>query len=231
MADTGAETIAVSDQEWSEVEAQIHVLRSTAQVKGMFTIIRDCKTTRSDFVFHANRLTRLLVEFGLSFLPYEETQVVTPTGDAYEGLKFKSNICGVSIIRSGEAMEDALRSVCRAVRIGKILIQRNKDSDRRELIYARLPEDVASRHVILMDPVAASGKTVLRAMEILLEKGVPEENIVFVTLIASQPALLRLAKAYPATTICVGEVDTSTQNALVYPGLGQFGDRYFGTEE
>ena len=172
-----------------------------------------------------------MVEFGLSFLPFKEQNVVTPTGDVYSGLAFTESLCGVAIIRSGEAMEDALRSVCRSVRIGKILIQRNAEQPEvRDLIYARLPDDIADRRVILMDPITASGLTILRAMRVLIDSGVPEENIIFITLIASRLALVRFAAAFPAATVCVGEIDADCESGLVLPGLGTFGDRYFGTE-
>ena len=77
-----------------------------------------------DFVFYADRLLRLVVEAGLGFLPFADKAVTTPTGDAYCGVEFASGICGVSVIRSGEAMEGALRACCKGIKIGKILIHR-----------------------------------------------------------------------------------------------------------
>ena len=67
-------------------------------------------------------------ETGLNYLPYEKDSVTTPTGVKFEGVKFGSHICGVSIVRAGEAMEVSLRSVCKSVRIGKILIQRDEST-------------------------------------------------------------------------------------------------------
>ncbi|KNC51448.1 uracil phosphoribosyltransferase [Thecamonas trahens ATCC 50062] len=196
----------------------------------MFTIIRNRETVRSDFVFTCDRLTRLVVEFALSLLPYESKTVITPTGDEFVGLSWASSICGVAVIRSGESMEDALRSVCGPVRIGKILIQKNTEENSRDLIYARLPEDVSSRKVLLMDPVASSGRTIIRAMKVLLKSGVPEENVILVTLVASRRAVCSILAAFPGLTICVGEVDEAVKGDYVVPGLGTFGDRYYGTD-
>jgi uracil phosphoribosyltransferase len=78
----------------------------------MHTIIRDATTSKNDFVFYSDRLNRLLVEAGLGHLPFAEKTVVTPTGAPYLGVDFTRGICGVSIIRSGEAMETALRECC-----------------------------------------------------------------------------------------------------------------------
>jgi uridine kinase len=75
----------------------------------MHTILRDHNTSKNDFVFYANRMCRLVVEAGLGHLPFKEKTVITPAGEQYTGVEFAKGICGVSVIRSGEAMENALR--------------------------------------------------------------------------------------------------------------------------
>jgi uracil phosphoribosyltransferase len=99
-------------------------LPQTAQLEALYTIIRDKETKRGDFLFYSDRIIRLLVEEGLNHLPVVPKNVTTPTGANYDGVGFEGRICGVSILRAGEAMEAGLREVCRSVRIGKILIQR-----------------------------------------------------------------------------------------------------------
>jgi uracil phosphoribosyltransferase len=123
-------------------------------------MIRDRATGRADFIFHANRIIRLLVEEGLNHLPVVGHAVTTPVGRAYAGVRFEGKICGVSIMRAGEAMEQGLRDCCRSVRIGKILIQRDDDdaASRPKLFYVKLPEDIAQRWVLLLDPMFATGK-------------------------------------------------------------------------
>jgi uridine kinase len=97
----------------------------------MHTLIRDQETTTHDFVFYSDRLIRLVVEHGLGHLPFTEKQVITPTGSVYVGVDFCKQLCGVSIIRSGESMENALRACCKGIKIGKILIHREGDNGKQ----------------------------------------------------------------------------------------------------
>lgn len=120
------------------------------------------ETTRSAFKFYADRLIRLVIEESLNQLPYSECSVETPTGAIYNGLKYRSGNCGVSIIRSGEAMEQGLRDCCRSIRIGKILIESDVDTHEARVVYARFPDDVARRQVLLMYPIMSTGNTVLK---------------------------------------------------------------------
>jgi uracil phosphoribosyltransferase len=121
-------------------------------------MIRNKDTSRADFIFYSNRIIRLLVEEGLNHLPVIEHTITTPVGRTYSGVKFEGRICGVSIMRAGEAMEQGLRDCCRSVRIGKILIQRDEETSQPRLFYDKLPTDIAHRWVLLLDPMLATGK-------------------------------------------------------------------------
>lgn len=90
----------------------------------MHTIIRDRSTEIGDFVFYADRLIRLVIEHGLNCFPFKPKEVTTPTGEHYIGVDFAKLICGVSIIRSGESMENSLRACCKGIKIGKILVRK-----------------------------------------------------------------------------------------------------------
>ena len=127
-------------------------------------MIRDRNTARADFIFYSNRIIRLLVEEGLNHLPVVEKLITTPVGRSYSGVKFQGKICGVSIMRAGEAMEQGLRDCCRSVRIGKILIQRDEETSKPKLFYDKLPEDVAERWVLLLDPMFATGTEATRCI-------------------------------------------------------------------
>lgn len=124
-------------------------------------MIRDKGTGRADFIFYSNRIIRLLVEEGLNHLPVVEHSVTTPVGRAYLGVKFEGKICGVSIMRAGEAMEQGLRDCCRSVRIGKILIQRDEETCKPKLFYDKLPADIANRWALLLDPMFATGMVLM----------------------------------------------------------------------
>ncbi len=98
--------------------------------------------------------------------------MTTPTGRPYEGLKYERGNCGVSIVRSGEAMEEALQDCCRSMRIGKILVDSDPETHEASVIFAKLPADVANRKVLLLYPIMSSGNKVCKAIQVLKEHGV-----------------------------------------------------------
>ncbi|CAH2245322.1 uridine-cytidine kinase-like 1 [Pelobates cultripes] len=112
----------------------LSVLQNTPQVRGMHTIIRNKDTNRDEFIFYSKRLMRLLIEHALSFLPLQPVTVETPQGTLYQGKRIhKQRITGVSILRAGETMEQALTAVCKDIRLGKILIQTNHNTGEPEV--------------------------------------------------------------------------------------------------
>ncbi|KAI8370701.1 uracil phosphoribosyltransferase-domain-containing protein [Radiomyces spectabilis] len=215
-----------------ELPPQVKLLQPTSQLKGLMTIIRSKTTSRGDFIFYADRIIRLLVEEGLNHLPVIDKAVDTPTGVQYNGLAFEGRICGVSIMRAGEAMEQGLRDCCRSVRIGKILIQRDEETHLPKLFYAKLPNDIASRYCLLLDPMLATGGSAMKAVEVLLDNGVPEDHIIFLNLIAAPEGINAFVQRFPKIKIVAGEVDAGLdENKYIVPGCGDFGCRYFGTDD
>ncbi|XP_058265449.1 uridine-cytidine kinase-like 1 isoform X4 [Hemibagrus wyckioides] len=187
------------------------VLESTPQVRGMHTIIRNKETSRDEFIFYSKRLMRLLIERALSFLP--------------------SQVTGVSILRAGETMEPALRAVCKDVRIGKILIQTNQDTGEPELHYLRLPKDISEDHVILMDCTVSTGAAAMMAVRVLLDHDVQEDKILLVSLLMAEMGVHSVAYAFPQVKIITTAVDKKVNDLFhIIPGIGNFGDRYFGTD-
>lgn len=212
-------------------DAHLHLLTQTNQLRALHTVIRDRTAPRQDLVFYSGRIIRLLIEFALDRLPFSSCEVRTPVGQTYDGLRFASRICGVSIARAGESMEAGLRAVCPSIRIGKILIQRDKVTKLPQLHYSSLPDDIAERHVLLLDPMLATGGTALAAIRVLLDRGVAEGNIVFVNLIAAPEGIAAVRRYYSDLPIVTSAVDERlNENAYMIPGIGDFGDRYFGTD-
>jgi len=173
-----------------------------------------------------------VIEYSLSLLPYETTTVDTPQGIQYEGRRCSvKKICGVSILRAGETMEQALSDVCKDIRIGKILIQTNWDSGEPELYYLRLPKDIKDYQVILMDATVATGAAAMMAIRVLLDHDVPEANIILVSLLMAESGVHTIAYAFPNVKIVTSAMDPEiNERFYVLPGIGNFGDRYFGTE-
>jgi uridine kinase len=114
------------------------MLPETPQIKGLHTFIRNANTSRDEFIFYSNRLIRLVIEYTLSLMPFQPVTVDTPQGGVYQGKRMAcQKICGVSILRAGETMEQAVSDVCKHIRIGKILIQTNQMTGEPELTFAK----------------------------------------------------------------------------------------------
>ncbi|XP_029077134.1 uridine-cytidine kinase-like 1 isoform X1 [Monodon monoceros] len=210
----------------------LSVLKSTPQVRGMHTIIRDRETSRDEFIFYSKRLMRLLIEHALSFLPFQDCVVQTPQGQDYSGKCYAGKqITGVSILRAGETMEPALRAVCKDVRIGTILIQTNQLTGEPELHYLRLPKDISDDHVILMDCTVSTGAAAMMAVRVLLDHDVPEDKIFLLSLLMAEMGVHSVAYAFPRVRIITTAVDKRVNDLFrIIPGIGNFGDRYFGTD-
>ncbi|XP_053430870.1 uridine-cytidine kinase-like 1 isoform X4 [Nycticebus coucang] len=210
----------------------LSVLKSTPQVRGMHTIIRDKETSRDEFIFYSKRLMRLLIEHALSFLPFQDCIVQTPQGQDYTGKCYAGKqITGVSILRAGETMEPALRAVCKDVRIGTILIQTNQLTGEPELHYLRLPKDISDDHVILMDCTVSTGAAAMMAVRVLLDHDVPEDKIFLLSLLMAEMGVHSVAYAFPRVKIITTAVDKRVNDLFrIIPGIGNFGDRYFGTD-
>lgn len=143
-------------------------------------------------------------------------------------MEFAKGLCGVSVIRSGEAMEVALRECCQGIKIGKILVHRHGVGGSQELIYHKLPEDIAKRFVLLLDPILGTGNTACKTIQVLLDRGVDEAKIMMLCIIAAPEGVHKVCKTYPKVKIVTSEIDQAVdRNYVVVPGIGEFGDRYF----
>lgn len=128
-------------------------------------------------------------------------------------------------MRAGESMESGLRECCRSVRIGKILIQRvcppsfrrrrlladirrkDEETAKAKLFYSKLPEDISERWCFLLDPMLATGGSAIKAMDVLLESGVPQERIIFLNLVAAPEGLVNVFHAHPKIKVISAWVD------------------------
>ncbi|CAG9138438.1 unnamed protein product [Plutella xylostella] len=200
----------------------VTLLPSNDNIKELQTILRDKNTTRNDFKFYADRLIRLVIEESLNKLPFTDCEVITPTGALYKGLKYGAGNCGVSIVRSGEAMEQGLRDCCRSIRIGKILVESDTDTHEAHVVYAKFPEDIARRQVLLMYPIMSTGNTVKQAVNVLRQHGVKEESIILSNLFCTPAAAQAVVDYVPKMKILTSELHPVAPN--------HFGMKYFGTD-
>ncbi|ORE22191.1 PRTase-like protein [Rhizopus microsporus] len=211
-----------------EVPNNVHVLPTTNQIKGIHTILRDHNTERDEFVFYADRLAVLLMEYAINLLPSEPLTVTTPIGAKYEGLRYSQKICGVSILRAGGTMEAGLKRVFSDAVIGKLLIQTNPNTGDPELHYCKLPNSARDHNVVLMDAMVGTGAAALMAIRVLLDHEVPEDRIIFVSFLAAQIGLTVINNAFPRVKIVTSMVDPdlNKEKLWIVPGIGNFGGTF-----
>ncbi|KAL0362962.1 UNVERIFIED_CONTAM: Fructose-bisphosphate aldolase 5, cytosolic [Sesamum calycinum] len=126
-------------------------------------------------------------------------------------------------------MENALRACCKGIKIGKILIHREGDNG-QQLISEKLPNDISDRHVLLLDPILGTGNSAVQAISLLIKKGVPESNIIFLNLISAPQGIHVVCKRFPRVKIVTSEIEIGlNEDYRVIPGMGEFGDR--GTDQ
>ena len=211
-------------------------LDSSRALKALFTVIRDKSCDRTTYTRYCDRLCTILAEEGLAYVSEaKEKTVETPCGP-YAGLEVPpyETMCAVSIMRSGDILLDALRRVAVGIAVGKILCQRDEEDPekRPKLFYDKLPKDIAKRQVLLVDPMLATGGSAAMAIDVLLKRGVKETNILFLVIVAAPEGIKKVHETYPGVRIVTAAVDKGlNEHKYIVPGLGDFGDRYYGTED
>ncbi|KAJ7494764.1 armadillo/beta-catenin/plakoglobin [Mycena galericulata] len=232
-------------------DLNLTVLPQTRQLQGIFTILRSNMTSRQDFIFFVDRLSTIIMEYALQYLPYSENTVTTPTEANFTGKIMSAKyVCGVSILRSGGALERGFRRVLNDVPVGSLLVQSNTSDGEPLLLHVMLPHCVRKRHmaqeswVFLLDAQIGTGAAAFMAIRILLDHGVKPEHIIFVTfLVARGGGVSVLRRAFPEIKIVTAGVDDIMQEGwldsqgegspggrhvwAMLPGLGQMGDRYY----
>jgi len=224
----------------------IIVLPQTPQLKCIYTILRDASTSRSDFIFFADRLATLVIEKAMEQLPFRPHMVVTPVDVEAEGkILATDSLCGISI-RSGGPLEHGLTRVIRDVALGSFIIQTDPESGEPLLLYSSLPRIIRERHqaenayVFLLDTQIVTGASGMMAIRILLDHGVREDHIIFATfIIAAGGGVATIRNAFPGVRIVTGVVDDKVVESWddedgrrrrvwgVEPGMGHISDRYF----
>jgi uridine kinase len=241
-------------EEYELQDLDLTVLNQTPQLKGIFTILRDRTTTRQDFIFFMDRLATLLAEKAQEHLPYIPKTVVTPVGVETHGKQLDASyICGVSILRTGGALERGFKRVFNSVPVGSLLVQSDNQTGEPTLLHVKLPVCVRERHkavdtwVFILDAQIGTGAAAFMSVRVLLDHGIRQDRIVFVTyLVARRGGVAVLRRAFPKIKIVCGAVDETMKEAwlegfkaegnpegkgrkvwVMQPGMGQIGDRYY----
>ncbi|KAJ5504524.1 hypothetical protein N7463_007398 [Penicillium fimorum] len=205
-----------------ELPSNVHVLPSTPQFIGMNTILQTPETEQEDYIFYFDRLVSILIEKALDMTSYVSANVETPQGNTYAGLHPKGIVSAVAILRGGSCMETALKRSIPDCITGRVLIQTNESNDEPELHYLKLPSQIEEHAtVILMDSQMSSGGAALMAVRVLIDHGVEQGKIVFVTCAAGERGLKRLTAVYPRINVIVGRIEEEGEPRWIEK-------RYFG---
>ncbi|KAE9970972.1 hypothetical protein EG328_005944 [Venturia inaequalis] len=183
------------------------LIKQTPQIMGMNTLLMDPTTDREDFIFYFDRIASLLVERATEHASFEATQILTPQKYRYMGLSPTGSVSAIVILRGGSALETGLKRVIPDCRTGRILIQTTANTTEPELHYLKLPPKLEEDSlVLLLDAQMSSGGAALMAVKVLVDHGVREDRIVFVSYLAGKKGLGRLMGVFSGIRIVVGRI-------------------------
>ena len=199
--------------------------------KTLLTTLRNKKTTIHEFRLAAEKLGLILASETATFLDKEDISIETPLTKT-TGTTFKNNIILVPILRSGMALLNPFIRFFEHAQVGFVGLRRDEKTAIAQMYYYKVPPITKNDDVILLDPMIATGGSAIDALEILKKAGAREEKIIFAAIVASQKGLANIKEKFPKIKIIVPEIDKELNDKkFIVPGLGDFGDRYFGTEE
>ncbi|SPO23554.1 related to uridine kinase [Ustilago trichophora] len=199
------------------------MLAQTPQLQGLLTILHDRSTPTSEFTFACKRVGTLVVELASTLLPHRQKEITIHGGRKHIGHELNvSSLCSVSILRSGAVLEPSLRRAFPAMSLGSLLIQSNEDDGEPHLYDVSLPSFIRRREtaekswVFLLDAQIGTGAAAFMAIRVLLDHSVPEDQIIFLTLLASsQGGIHALNRAFPHVRIVVAGVDPGLQKLRI----------------
>ena len=195
----------------------------------LLTILRNKETSRAQFRHTTAQLTHVLAYEAAELLPRKKVKIETPVS-AYEGEVIAHSVVLIPILRSGLALLPGFLEYFTNAGVGCIGLKRDEETAKPRLYYSNLPPIGRENSVIILDPMIATGGSGSAAIQILKDKGIKEENMLFMAIIASQQGVDHIEQQFPKLKVVVPAID-ETLNAqfFIEPGLGDFGDRYFGT--
>lgn len=162
-------------------------------------------------------------------MPLKEVEITTPVAVAKTKVISGKKLALVPILRAGLGMVDGMLKLIPAAKVGHIGLYRDPQTLKPVEYYCKMPADIEERDIIVLDPMLATGGSAIAAVNFLKEKGC--KNIKFVCLIAAKCGVEALTSAHPDLTVYCGAVDERlNDHGYIVPGLGDAGDRIFGTK-
>lgn len=198
-------------------------------IQHKLSLMRDKNTGAKEFRELLEEISMLMVYEVTRDLPTEEVEVETPICKCKTRMLAGKKLGIVPILRAGLGMVDGVTTLVPAARIGHIGLYRDPQTLEPVEYYCKLPDDIAEREVIVLDPMLATGGSAVDAITQIKKRGA--KSIKFIGIIAAPEGMQRLQEAHPDVDIYVAAMDEKlNENGYIVPGLGDAGDRIFGTK-
>ena len=198
-------------------------------IQHKISLMRDRRTGTKEFRDLVSEVATLLCYEATRDLPLEEVEVETPIALARTKVLAGRKLALVPILRAGLGMVDGMLNLIPAAKVGHIGLYRNEETLQPVEYYCKLPNDIAEREVIVLDPMLATGGSAADAISLIKQRGA--RHIKFIGLIAAPEGLKALHAAHPDVDIYVGALDEKLNDqGYIVPGLGAAGDRILATK-
>lgn len=208
--------------------SQLHIIDHPL-VQHKISLLRDRNTGTKEFRELVAEIAMLICYEATRDLPLKEIEMETPLAVAKTKVISGRKVAFIPILRAGLGMIDGVTSLVPAAKIGHIGIFRDPETKEPVTYYSKFPEDIAERHAIVVDPMLATGNSAIAAISELKKLGV--KNIKFMCIICSPEGAEALEKAHPDVEIYTGVMDQGlNEDKFIVPGVGDAGDRIFGTK-
>ena len=207
-------------------DAKLHVMDHPL-ILHKISMLRDKETNTKDFRELIGEITLLIGYEATRDLPVAKYTVSTPVADAV-GYRLPRQVCLLPILRAGLGMVDALLNLIPAAKVGHIGLYRDPATLAPVEYYCKLPPDVAERVVLVLDPMLATGGSAAAAITSLKKRGV--KSIKMLNIIGAPEGVAKIAEVHPDVDVYLGSLDERlNDHGYIVPGLGDAGDRLFGT--
>ena len=198
-------------------------------IKHKLTFIRDKNTGSKEFRELVTEVSTLMCYEVTRDLPLEEIEIETPIQKMKSQVISGKKVGLIPILRAGLGMVDGMLRLLPAARVGHVGLYRDPETLEPVEYYCKLPQDIEERELIVLDPMIATGGSAVTAIDFLKNKGA--KSIKLVCLIAAPEGVKKVQDAHPDVDIYVAALDEKLdENAYIIPGLGDAGDRLFGTK-
>jgi uracil phosphoribosyltransferase len=199
-------------------------------IQHKLTHMRDRETSTRTFRELLRELTLLMGYEITRNLPLTTMRIETPLQPMDAPVIAGKKLVVVPVLRAGIGMSDGLLELVPSARVGHIGVYRDPATHKPVEYLVRLP-DVTDRSFILCDPMLATGNSAVHAVDALKSRGVPDDHIVFMALVAAPEGVTTFQQAHPNVKVYVASLDSHlNDHAYIVPGLGDAGDRLFGTK-